>query len=437
MGQPQPTDIFGIKVGATQGTAGTGTAYSVRWSEMVAAMGADYATVAQGNLAVSALQSETSHADVLVDGDFTSNGIMKRTGAGAYGIVTDNSSNWDAAYSWGNHGSAGYITGYTVTESDVTSRQSALVIAQSQVTGLTSSLSGKAAASHVHSADDIISGVLDIARIPPAVFAAPTVSTGDVADLDAGQQSAIIEGSHVVTTDGRSWVYSGTGTKTLEASYIELGDVTPEWSVIANKPASFTPSTHTHAITDVTGFTNNSGNWDTAYGWGNHSTEGYLTSQTSHADVVVDGDFTSNGILKRTASGVYGIVTDNSGNWNTAYGWGNHASGGYLTNGALYATAAQGALADSASQPGDLATVAFSGDYDDLINTPAGGGGGGIEVIATAVDLTALANRHYAVDTTAARVITLPALPSDGDIVAVSDSWVRINYILRLQNGKT
>jgi len=402
MGQPQPTDIFGIKVGATQGAAGTGTAYSVRWSEMVAAMGADYATVAQGNLAVSALQSETSHADVLVDGDFTSNGIMKRTGAGAYGIVTDNSSNWDAAYSWGNHGSAGYITGYTVTESDVTSRQSALVIAQSQVTGLTSSLSGKAAASHVHSADDIISGVLDIARIPPAVFAAPTVSTGDVADLDAGQQSAIIEGSHVVTTDGRSWVYSGTGTKTLEASYIELGDVTPEWSVIANKPASFTPSTHTHAITDVTGFTNNSGNWDTAYGWGNHSTEGYLTSQTSHADVVVDGDFTSNGILKRTASGVYGIVTDNSGNWNTAYGWGNHASGGYLTNGALYATAAQGALADSASQPGDLATVAFSGDYDDLINTPAGGGG--IEVIATAVDLTASANIHYAVDTTAGPV---------------------------------
>ena len=30
---------------------------------------------------------------------------------------------------------------------------------------------------------------------------------------------------------------------------------------------------------------------DTAHGWGNHATVGYLTSETSHADVVVDGDF--------------------------------------------------------------------------------------------------------------------------------------------------
>tara|TARA_R110000823_G_C15942566_1_gene500610 strand:+ start:830 stop:2197 length:1368 start_codon:yes stop_codon:yes gene_type:complete len=38
------------------------------------------------------------------------------------------------------------------------------------------------------------------------------------------------------------------------------------------------------------------------------------------------------------------------------------------------ATSAQGALADSATQPGDLAAVATSGDYDDLINTPAASG---------------------------------------------------------------
>ena len=35
-----------------------------------------------------------------------------------------------------------------------------------------------------------------------------------------------------------------------------------------------------------------------------------------------------------------------------------------------YATAAQGTLADSATQPGDLAAVATSGDYDDLTNKP-------------------------------------------------------------------
>jgi hypothetical protein len=75
--------------------------------------------------------------------------------------------------------------------------------------------------------------------------------------------------------------------------------------------------------------TYNHTNYDTAYGWGDHASGGYLTSETSHADVVQDGDFASNGILKRTSAGVYGIVTDASANWNTAYGWGDHASGGY------------------------------------------------------------------------------------------------------------
>ena len=35
-----------------------------------------------------------------------------------------------------------------------------------------------------------------------------------------------------------------------------------------------------------------------------------------------------------------------------------------------YATAAQGELADSATQPGDLATVATSNEYDDLTGLP-------------------------------------------------------------------
>ena len=75
-----------------------------------------------------------------------------------------------------------------------------------------------------------------------------------------------------------------------------------------------------------------SANWNTAYGWGNHASGGYLTSETSHTDVVVDGDFSSQGIMLRGASGgTYSILADASANWNTAYGWGNHASAGYIT----------------------------------------------------------------------------------------------------------
>ena len=56
------------------------------------------------------LTAETSHADVVIDGDFTSEGLMKRgSSAGSYTIITDNSSNWNAAFSWGDHSSVGYI----------------------------------------------------------------------------------------------------------------------------------------------------------------------------------------------------------------------------------------------------------------------------------------------------------------------------------------
>lgn len=74
-----------------------------------------------------------------------------------------------------------------------------------------------------------------------------------------------------------------------------------------------------HVANGITG--TNITNWNSAFGWGNHASAGYvtgtpwtsmgyLTSQTSHADVLVDGDFTSNGLMNRTGAGTYSIVTD-------------------------------------------------------------------------------------------------------------------------------
>ena len=98
--------------------------------------------------------------------------------------------------------------------------------------------------------------------------------------------------------------------------------------------------------------TDNSSNWNTAYGWGDHGSEGYLTAETFALNsgtaersatiqsgqaildlgIVRHNDFDAHGFMKRGAtSGVYTIVTDNSANWNTAYGWGDHGSAGYLT----------------------------------------------------------------------------------------------------------
>lgn len=101
-------------------------------------------------------------------------------------------------------------------------------------------------------ASKITTGTVDVARLPAALFGSPVVSSGGIADLTSGQQDQIFGGTSVVTTDGRHWKYSGAGSKVDEGSYVELADKTPEWSVIANKPASFPPSAHTHTLSDIT-----------------------------------------------------------------------------------------------------------------------------------------------------------------------------------------
>lgn len=74
-----------------------------------------------------------------------------------------------------------------------------------------------------------------------------------------------------------------------------------------------------------------------------------------------------------------------------------------------YATAEQGALADTAVQPGDLATVATSGSYNDLLNKPTIGNATlTIKKNGTTVDtFTANATSNKEID------ITVPTQPSD------------------------
>jgi hypothetical protein len=43
-----------------------------------------------------------------LDNVFSSVGLLKKTGVSTYSSITDNSSNWNTAFSWGNHASAGY-----------------------------------------------------------------------------------------------------------------------------------------------------------------------------------------------------------------------------------------------------------------------------------------------------------------------------------------
>jgi len=68
--------------------------------------------------------------------------------------------------------------------------------------------------------------------------------------------------------------------------------------------------------------------------------------------------YPSAGIALSTGTAWGTSITDNSANWNTAFGWGNHASGGYLTS-ALAATT-YASLTGAYANPAFVASLAYS-----------------------------------------------------------------------------
>ena len=125
--------------------------------------------------------------------------------------------------------------------------------------------------------------------------------------------------NQVLAYNGTNWVNSaaaaGSGTVTSVALTVPTG------LSVTGSPIT---TNGTIAVTYSTGYaiptTSSQGNWDTAYGWGDHSTEGYLTSES-------DPVF--------SASEAASITSTDTTNWDTAYGWGNHASAGYAADNAV------------------------------------------------------------------------------------------------------
>ena len=174
----------------------------------------------------------------------------------------------------------------------------------------------------------------------------PTGPTGPQGPQgDEGPQGSV----GVNTFDGLSGKTAGTGTYQTSGTF---------------KAATVT------ATGTVNASGGNSGNWNTAYGWGNHASAGYAVSGNNFSvgvltwankedtNVTADGQmaFDLNDISAGATLGTYGSThpsgwyfysggnlgrfwTDehfsgtNVSNWQTAYGWGNHASAGYYKSG--------------------------------------------------------------------------------------------------------
>ena len=315
------TQLLGLEqpLSVAQGGTGSKTATGA-----IANLGA--ATAAQGAKADTALQTADVSA-VALSGDY--NDLLNIPTAGT-GDVVGPASSTDGAVALfdGTTGKLlkdGVVLGTAATTASTdyaTAAQGAKAdtaiqaadLATVATTGAYSDLSGKPTLGTA-SAQDV------------GYFA--TAAQGSKAD-SALQSSAIgvsIQAYNANTVVDASYVHTDNNYTTTEKSKLSgiasgaAVNVNADWNAVSGDAQILNkPTLGTAAATNSTDYATAAQGTkaDTAYGWGNHASAGYLTSYSETDPVYVASSWYS--------------TTNNAGNWNTAYGWGNHASAGYATN---------------------------------------------------------------------------------------------------------
>ena len=267
------------------------------------------------------------------DGDATIQGTLSASGY--------NDGNWNTAYGWGDHSQVGYLTSYNNEyTTGATFNGSNGIITFTRNDGDTYTLN--------------ISSTLTDINVTGGTY---NDSTQTLTLNKSNGTSVDVTGFAVDTvlhTTGATF-NSGNGVVT----FTKNGGDTYTVDLDGRYLTSFTetdPIFTAHVVYDIT--STQISNWDTAYGWGDHSQAGYLTTYNdeyttgatfNNGNGVItftrnDGDTFTVDIDGRyltsftetdpifTASPSAGITDTNISNWNTAYGWGDHGSAGYLTS---------------------------------------------------------------------------------------------------------
>ena len=213
--------------------------------------------------------------------------------ASPVGSVTSGQvTNWDNAYGWGNHASAGYLT----TEADTLDS----VVAR-----------GGTTTGNIQVNDITVNGNFSVIG---------TSTTNNVATLN-------VTANQIIMNDGVTGAPTLNGTLKVERG--TLPDSIFRWNETSDRWEFSNDGTNFYNLA--------TGNADLA------NTAGYITTYTE-----TDPLF--------TASAASGIGASDITNWNTAYGWGNHAGAGYLTaeSDTLDSVLTRGSTTSLAATFGDL-----------------------------------------------------------------------------------
>tara|TARA_B100001287_G_scaffold275537_1_gene283371 strand:+ start:423 stop:1610 length:1188 start_codon:yes stop_codon:yes gene_type:complete len=182
-----------------------------------------------------------------------------------------------------------------------------------------------------------------------------------------------------------------------------------------------------------------SANWNTAYSWGNHASAGYLTSFTeTFTSLVQDTTPQLGGTLDANSNTIdmgTNIITDAKvGQWDTAYGWGNHASAGYLT---AISGQSIGALSDvtiTSVSANQILKYTGSAWVNQDINLNAEE-----DFDIKTADFNATESKRFGIDTTSNSVtVTLPASPGTGRSIMFAQAGgdFSVNNFVINPNGK-
>jgi hypothetical protein len=291
-------------------------------------------------------------------------------------ITTTNISNWNAAYGWGNHTLAGYLTGITSNQvinalgyTPVSSSRTITINGETfdlsadrtwtvsggggggSVTRTVQTFTATANQTTFTITDGYAAGFIDIfvngVKLTSSDFAATNGTTvvlaqgllvGDIVD-------AIVYGNSVVTGTAPIVYNTSTGNISITQSssstngYLSSND----WNTFNNKQSS---SNNLISLSSLS-YSANSFVKMTASGTFSLDTAQYLTSFTETDPTV--------------GSHIKAITTTNISNWNTAYGWGNHATQGYLTSIVVSNINATGTPSATTYLRGDGAWATISG----------------------------------------------------------------------------
>ena len=236
----------------------------------------------------------------------------------ASNITTAKISNWDTSYSWGNHASVGYLT----MESDTLQT----VINRGNTSTSPAYFTSKFYYQNNFATADI---TIQLATQYPGMFITDSSTAKAYASFNNEWNELLtwyssindlndVDTVTVAPQNGQVLKWDSTSSKWKPANDLTGGGggglSLSDLSVQSATPAGG----GTLVYNDGSG----------VFTYTPPDLSSYITSL---GDAIRDADFTTDGIMKRSGAGVYTSITDNTSNWDTAFGWGNHASQGYLT----------------------------------------------------------------------------------------------------------